>query len=189
MNKTILAAAGAGALAAAAWVGWTADQLQQQDRDLLARWAEVHAAEQAQLSEVPVVLALVDQKTAVDPSVRAGARARCGQLGEFDNGDVLMDDEQRFDRYKQVRAECTGQLFRLMAAVRADPALWSDAHVRGLYQAMTQGQTAVDAARDRYRHALKSYNAQVQGLPTRVAAVVLGYRERPDFVRMAQQGA
>lgn len=189
MNKTILAAAGAGALAAAAWVGWTADQLRQQDRALLARWAEVHAAEQAQFSEVPVVLALIDQTPTVDPGVRAGARARCGRLGEFDNGDVLMDDEQQFDRYKQVRAECTGQLFRLMGAVRADPTLWSDPHVRALNQSLTQGQGAVDAARDRYRQALKSYNAQVHGLPTRAAAVVLGYRERPDFVRLAQQGA
>lgn len=189
MNKTIIFSALAGAVGAAAWVGWTADELRRQDHDVLARWAEVHAAEQAQMSEVPVVLALVDQKSAVDPSVRAGARARCGLLGEFDNGDVLMDDEQRFDRYKQVRAECTGQLFRLMAAVQGEPAVSSDPHVRALGQSLTHGQATVDAARDRYRQALKAYNAQVHRLPTRVAAVMLGYRERPDFVRLAQQGA
>ena len=30
---------------------------------------------------------------------------------------ALIDDAQRFDRYKQMRAECTGSLFRLLAAV------------------------------------------------------------------------
>ncbi len=189
MNKTVIVSALAGALAFAGWVGWTADQLHQQDHEVLARWAQVHAAEQAQFAEVPVVLALADQKSAVDPSVRAGARARCGLLGQFDNADVLMDDAQRFDRYKQVRAECTGQLFRLLAAVHTESAVATDPHVQALGQSLTRGQDSVDAVRAQYRQALKSYNAMVRRLPTRVAAGLLGYQERPDFVRLAQDDA
>lgn len=185
MKTSLIVTGVAAALAVAGWMGWSADQLHRKDQLVLARWAEVHAAEQTQFAEVPVVLALVDQKTGLDPGVHAGARARCGSLGEFDNAAALIDDPQRFDRYKQVRAECTGTLFRLLAAAGAEPAVAQDPHVQSLRQSLTRGQADVDAARERYRQALQAYNAGVQRLPTRVAAAVLGYQERPDFVRWA----
>lgn len=165
-----------------------AQDLQQQDQVVQARWAELHAAELAQFAEVPAVLALADAQPGVDAGLSAGARSRCGQLPQFDDGASLIDDAQRFDRYKQARAECTGALFRLLAALRTVPPLAADSHVQALGRSLTQGQATVDSARDRYRQALSAYNDGVQHLPRGLAARLLGYQERPDFVRYADAG-
>jgi hypothetical protein len=162
MNKTPIALALATAVAVAGFGALAAQDLQQHDQAVLTRWAELHAAEQAQFAEVPAVLALADTP--------------------------LIDDAQRFDRYKQARAECTGRLFRLLAALRGDPLLAADGHVQALGLSLTQGQTSVDGARARYREALAAYNQGVNGLPRGMAAALLGYQERPDFVRHADTG-
>jgi hypothetical protein len=182
MNKTPIALALATAVAVAGFGALAAQDLQQHDQAVLTRWAELHAAEQAQFAEVPAVLALADTPPALD------ARARCGLLAQFDDGTPLIDDAQRFDRYKQARAECTGRLFRLLAALRGDPLLAADGHVQALGLSLTQGQTSVDGARARYREALAAYNQGVNGLPRGMAAALLGYQERPDFVRHADTG-
>lgn len=183
MNKTFSISALVLAVGVAGWIGWTAMELRQQDQVVMARWAELHAAEQMQFSEVPAVLALVDREPGVDANVRAGARLHCNPLAQFESGAALIDDAQRFDRYKQTRAECTGTLFRLLAALRGDPQLTSDGHVQALGLSLTHGQATVDGARERYRQALVVYNQGVRRLPQRMAAALLGYRERPDFVR------
>jgi LemA protein len=189
MKKTPIALVLATTAAVSGFGTLAAQDLQQHDQAVLARWAELHAAEQAQFAEVPAVLTLADTQPAVNVAVRDGARARCGLLAQFDGGAPLIDDAQRFDRYKQVRAECTGALFRLLATLRGDPLLAADGHVQALGLSLTQGQTSVDDARARYREALAAYNQGVNQLPRGVAAALLGYQERPDFVRHANAGS
>ncbi|PTT90912.1 hypothetical protein DBR42_04940 [Pelomonas sp. HMWF004] len=172
--------------AAVAGVGNLAAQdLKQHDQAVLSRWAELHSMERAQFAAVPAVLALADAQPALDPSLRTGARERCGQLAQFDGDAPLIDDAQRFDRYKQARAECTGMLFQLLAALRADPLLAADGRVQSLGLSLTQGQATVDLAREHYRQALATYNQGLHRLPHGMAAALLGYQERPDFVRHA----
>ncbi|WAC75685.1 LemA family protein [Roseateles sp. SL47] len=186
MNRSFVAVAAVASLAVAGWIGWVAEDLRQQDQGVQARWAELHAAEQTQFAEVPAVLALADRQPALDATVKAGARSRCSPLEQLNNGASLIDDAQQFDHYKQVRAECTGTLFRLLAAIHSDPVMSADGHVQALGQSLTHGQAAVDIARERYRQALVAYNRGIRKLPQRLAAGLLGYRERPDLVRYAE---
>lgn len=185
MTKTPIALALVTVAAVAGAVAMAAQDLQRDDQVVLARWAELHSAEQAQFAEVPAVLALADGQSALDVDLRSGAHARCSALAQFDDGAPLIDDAERFDRYKQVRAECTGMLFRLLAALRTDPQLAANGHVQALGQSLTHGQVPVDGARERYRQALAAYNQGVHSAPRGVAAALLGYQERPDFVRQA----
>jgi len=188
MNKTFLALALATATAAAAFLALTARDLERHEQDLLTRWTELHRAEQAQFAEVPAVLALAEVQPALDVAVRSSARSHCSLLAQFDGHSPVIDDARRFDLYKQVRAECTGRLFRLLAALRDDPPLAADSHVQALGRSLTQGQANVDSARERYRQALAAYNEGIQHLPRGLAARLLGYEERPDFVRYADAG-
>ncbi|SEK23102.1 Uncharacterized conserved protein [Roseateles sp. YR242] len=185
MTKTLIILALVFSVGVAGWGSWAAADLRQQDQAVLAGWAELHAAEQTQFAEVPAVLALADREPALDANLRAGAHSRCSPLAQFEGAEALIDDAQGFDRYKQVRAECTGTLFRLLAALRGDAQLSSDGHVQALGLSLTHGQATVDVARARYRQALVVYNQRVHQMPHRLAAAVLGYRERPDFVRYA----
>lgn len=185
MTKTPLVLALAVTAAIAGVGNLAAQDLQQHDQAVLARWAELHSIEQAQFAAVPAVLALADAQPALDPHLRTGARARCSLLATFDGDTPLIDDAQRFDRYKQARAECTGMLFQLLTALRADPQLADDPHVQSLGLSLTRGQAAVDAAREHYRQALATYNQGLHRLPHGMAAALLGYQERPDFVRRA----
>ncbi|UXH77906.1 LemA family protein [Roseateles amylovorans] len=187
MNKTLITFALLSAVGVAGFVTVSAQDLRHDEQTVLTRWADVHAAERAQLAEVPAVLALADRQPGIDARARASARAQCGLLAQLDTDTTLLDDPQRFDHYKQKRAECTGALFRLLANLRSDPSLAADSHVQALFLSLTQGQSSVDAARQRYGQALVAYNRGVQQLPRGIAAAVLGYQERPDFVRYAGQ--
>ncbi len=75
-----------------------------------------------------------------------------------------------------------------LAALRDAPPLAADSHVQALGRSLTQGQATVDSARERYRQALAAYNDGIQHLPRGLAARLLGYEERPDFVRYADAG-
>lgn len=185
MNKTFIIPALVLLAGAAGWIAWAGEDLRQREQSVLARWDELHAAEQRQFVEVPAVLVLADREPALDAGVRAAAHTHCGPLTQFEDGATLIDDAQRFDRYKQARAECTGAMFRLLAVLQGSPLGSSDGHVQALVLSLTRGQATVDGARERYRQALVAYNQRVHGMPHRVAAAVLGYRERPDFVRYA----
>ncbi len=188
MNKTLLTLALLAAAAAGGFAVLTARDLDRREQDVLSRWTELHRAEQAQFAEMPAVLALADAQPALDAAVRTNARSRCSLLAQFDSGGAVIDDARRFDLYKQVRAECTGGLFRLLAALRDAPPLAADSHVQALGRSLTQGQATVDSARERYRQALATYNEGIQHLPRGLAARLLGYEERPDFVRYADAG-
>lgn len=182
MNKTPLVLALTVTVALAALVAAAAQELQQRDQAVLARWADVHAAEQAQFADVPAVLAWANAGHAAHA---VDAHARCSRLAQFEGGGPLIDDAQRFDRYKQTRAECTGMLFQLLAALRSDPQTATHPHVQALGRALTQGQAVVDSARERYRQALAAHHDELDRLPRGLATALMGEMDRPDFVRHA----
>ncbi len=185
MSKIFIAVGALVALSTVGLVTLAGKDLRRDDQAVMARWSDLQAAHQAQFADVPAVLALADSQPTLDARLRAGARSHCGLLAQMEGDPTLVADAQRFDRYKQTRAECTGTLFRVLGQLRADPVLASNGHVQALGSALTQGQTRVDAARERYRQALTVYNQSVSQWPGHLAALVLGYQARPDFVRYA----
>lgn len=157
------------------------NQLQAQDEQVNAAWAEVVNQYQRRADLVPnlvkVVKQYADQEQAIFTEV-AEARARAGSVQITPE---VLNDPNAMARYQEAQAQMGGALSRLMAISERYPDLKSDRLFQDLQAQLEGTENRIAVARKRYIEDVQSYNTSVRQFPTNLTAKVFGLQTKPNF--------
>lgn len=157
------------------------NNLQAQDEQVTASWAEVVNQYQRRSDLVPnlvkVVKQYADQEKEVFTQV-AEARSRAGGITITPE---VLNDPQAMERYAAAQDQMTGALSRLMAVSERYPELKSDALFQDLQAQLEGTENRITVARNRYIQEVQGYNTTVRQFPTNITAKVFGMNPKPNF--------
>ena len=157
------------------------NNLQAQDEQVTASWAEVVNQYQRRSDLVPnlvkVVQQYADQEQEVFTQV-AEARSRAGGITITPE---VLNDPQAMERYAEAQAQMGSALSRLMAVSERYPELKSDALFQDLQAQLEGTENRITVARNRYIQEVQSYNTSVRQFPTNITAKVFGMQAKPNF--------
>jgi LemA protein len=157
------------------------NQLQSQDEQIDAAWAEVLNQYQRRADLIPnlveTVRGFAEQERAVLTGVTE-ARARAGSIQATPE---LLDDPEAFARFQAAQGELTGALSRLLVTVERYPELRSDQNFRDLQAQLEGTENRIAVARNRYIEAVRLYNTTVRSFPSNLTAMVFGHDAKPTF--------
>ena len=157
------------------------NNLQAQDEQVTASWAEVVNQYQRRSDLVPnlvkVVKQYADQEQEVFTQV-AEARSRAGGITITPE---VLNDPQAMERYAEAQAQMGSALSRLMAVSERYPELKSDALFQDLQAQLEGTENRITVERNRYIQEVQSYNTTVRQFPTNITAKVFGMQPKPNF--------
>jgi LemA protein len=163
------------------------NNLQQQDENVKAAWAEVVNQYQRRADLIPNLVNTVKGYAAQEQKVLIGvteARARATSIQV--TPDVLNNPEQ-FQKYQAAQGELTRALSRLMVVVERYPDLKSDQNFRDLQSQLEGTENRIAVARNRYIQAVQSYNVTVRSFPVNLTAKLFGFQVKPNFTVANEQ--
>ena len=173
------------------WIFWLAvlplagcghGALQEQDEALRTAWADMTHECRQRVDLLPSLLSIVarhsDDQSAQILAVNA-ARDRALQIA---TGPGLLDDAVAFADFQAAQSGLSDAVTTMLAATVTDAELQSDADFRDLRAQLEVLERDIAQARDRYRVAVKAYNATVNDFPTNLTAGMFDYEEKPQVV-------
>ena len=93
----------------------------------------------------------------------------------------LINDPQAFAKFQQAQGELSGALSRLLVVSENYPNLKANQGFRDLQAQLEGTENRITVARNRYIKAVQDYNVAVRSFPANLTAMVLGYKEKPNF--------
>ena len=157
------------------------NNLQAQDEQVTASWAEVVNQYQRRSDLVPNLVKVVQQYANQEKDVFtqvAEARSRAGGITITPE---VLNDPQAMERYAEAQAQMGSALSRLMAVSERYPELKSDALFQDLQAQLEGTENRITVARNRYIQEVQSYNTSVRQFPTNITAKVFGLQAKPNF--------
>ncbi len=167
---------------AAALSGCGYNEIQAQDENVKATWAEVLSQYQRRADLIPNIVNTVkgeanfEQET-LTRVVEARAKATSVQATP-----ELVNDPAALQRFTQAQGELSSALSRLLVVVENYPNLKANAGFQELRTQLEGTENRIAIARNRFIKATQAYNVLVRRFPVNLTAMVFGYKERPQFV-------
>ena len=93
----------------------------------------------------------------------------------------LINDPAAFQKFQQAQGELTGALSRLMVVAENYPNLKANQAFRDLQAQLEGTENRITVARNRYIKSVQEYNVTVRSFPSNLTAMVMGYKEKPNF--------
>jgi LemA protein len=157
------------------------NQMQSQDEQINAAWAETLNQYQRRADLIPnlveTVRGFAEQERAVLTGVTE-ARARASSIQATPE---LINDPEAFARFQAAQGDLSGALSRLLVTVERYPELQSDQNFRDLQAQLEGTENRITVARNRYIEAVRQYNTTVRSFPSNLTAMVFGYDPKPTF--------
>ena len=94
---------------------------------------------------------------------------------------VNPSDPAALQQFEQAQASMSSALSRLLVTVERYPELKSDANFRELQTQLEGTENRIAVARKRYIDAIRQYNTLIRRIPVNLTAMVMGYKEKPQF--------
>jgi LemA protein len=157
------------------------NDMQRQDEQIKAAWAEVLNQYQRRADLVPNLVNTVKGFAAQEQKVLIDVTNARAKVGSIQATPELVNDPAAFQKFTQAQGELTGALSRLLAVAEAYPQLKSDANFRDLQAQLEGTENRIAVARQRYIKAVQEYNVTVRSFPTNLTAKLFGFKEKPQF--------
>ena len=171
-------------LVAAFVVGLTGcgyNTFQTTDEQVKASWSEVINQYQRRSDLIPNLVNTVKgeakfEQDTLTKVVEARSRATSIQATP-----ELLNDPAAFQKFQQAQGQLTGALSRLMVVSENYPALRANQGFRDLQAQLEGTENRITVARNRYIKSVQEYNVTVRSFPSNLTAMVMGYKEKPNF--------
>ena len=172
-----------GLAAAVAFVlaGCGYNEIQTRDEAVKAAWSEVLSQYQRRADLVPNLVNTVkgeanfEQET-LTRVVEARAKATSIQVTP-----ELVNDQAALQKFQQAQGELSSALTRLLVASENYPNLKTNQSFQDLRAQLEGTENRIAIARNRYIKAVQDYNVYIRQLPQNLTAMVMGYKEKPQF--------
>ena len=151
------------------------------DEQVKASWSEVLNQYQRRADLIPNLVNTVKGFAQQEKDVLLGVTNARAKVGSIQATPELLNDPQAFNKFQAAQGELSGALSRLLVVSENYPQLKSDANFRDLQAQLEGTENRITVARNRYIKAVQEYNVAVRTFPSNLTAMVMGYKEKPNF--------
>jgi LemA protein len=157
------------------------NELQQNDEQIKAGWAEVLNQYQRRADLVPNLVNVVKGYAAHEKDVLTQVTEARARVGSVQATPELLADPQAFNEFQAAQGELSSALSRLLAVAENYPQLKADGMFRDLQAQLEGTENRIAVARNRYIQAVQNYNVTVRSFPSNITAKVFGFEVKPSF--------
>lgn len=154
--------------------------LMKAEEDINSEWAKVESAYQRRADLIPNLVNTVKGQANFEKETLQAvteARAKATQT-TIDPTNVTEEDMEKFQVAQQ---GVNSALARLLVSVEKYPELKAHEGFLNLQAQLEGTENRINVERNNYNEKVKEYNKQVRELPTKLAAMILGFKTKPQF--------
>ena len=154
---------------------------QTNDEQVKASWSEVINQYQRRADLIPNLVNTVKGEAKFEQDTLTKVIEARSKATSIQATPELVNDPAAFQKFQQAQGELTGALSRLMAVSEKYPNLRANQAFRDLQAQLEGTENRITVARNRYIKSVQDYNVALRTFPSNLTAMVLGYKEKPNF--------
>ena len=151
------------------------------DEQIKASWSEVVNQYQRRADLIPNLVNTVKGEAKFEQDTLTKVIEARSRATSIQATPELINDPAAFQKFQHAQGELTGALSRLMVVSEAYPTLRANQAFRDLQAQLEGTENRVTVARNRYISSVQAYNVTVRSFPSNLTAMVLGYKQKPNF--------
>lgn len=149
-------------------------------------WGNVESAYQRRADLIPnLVNAVKGQANFEKETLTAVIDARSKATAVTINPNTATEDEMA--KFQAAQQDVNSSLSRLLVTVEKYPELKAHEGFLNLQAQLEGTENRINTERNNFNAAVKEYNKQVREMPTKIAAMIMGFKAKPQF--KAEAGA
>lgn len=154
------------------------------EEEINSVWANVETQYQHRSDLIPNLVNTVKGQANFEKDTLTGvveARAKATQT-KIDPSNLT---EEQLELFQQSQNQVGSALSRLLVSVERYPDLKAHEGFMNLQAQLEGMENRINVARNKFNLAAKEYNAKVRTFPTKLAAMIFGFKEKPYFKSVA----
>lgn len=155
--------------------------MQAADEQVKADWSEVVSQYQRRADLIPNLVSTVKGYAAHEQQVLTEVTNARARVGSTQLSDEQLNDPEAMARFQNAQGELSSALSRLLVVSENYPQLKADGLFRDLLSQLEGTENRITVARGRYVQAVQHYNVLIRQFPQNLTAMVLGYKNKPQF--------
>ena len=162
------------------------NDLMRAEEDINSVWGNVESAYQRRADLIPnLVNAVKGQANFEKETLTAVMDARSKATAVTINPNTATEDEMA--KFQAAQQDVNSSLSRLLVTVEKYPELKAHEGFLNLQAQLEGTENRINTERNNFNAAVKEYNKQVREMPTKIAAMIMGLKAKPQF--KAEAGA
>ena len=162
------------------------NDLMRAEEDINSVWGNVESAYQRRADLIPnLVNAIKGQANFEKETLTAVMDARSKATAVTINPNTATEDEMA--KFQAAQQDVNSSLSRLLVTVEKYPELKAHEGFLNLQAQLEGTENRINTERNNFNAAVKEYNKQVREMPTKIAAMIMGFKAKPQF--KAEAGA
>ena len=162
------------------------NDLMRAEEDINSVWGNVESAYQRRADLIPnLVNAVKGEANFEKETLTAVMDARSKATAVTINPDTATEDEMA--KFQAAQQDVNSSLSRLWVTVEKYPELKAHEGFLNLQAQLEGTENRINTERNNFNAAVKEYNKQVREMPTKIAAMIMGFKAKPQF--KAESGA
>ena len=162
------------------------NDLMRAEEDINSVWGNVESAYQRRADLIPnLVNAVKGQANFEKETLTAVMDARSKATAVTINPNTATEDEMA--KFQAAQQDVNSSLSRLLVTVEKYPELKAHEGFLNLQAQLEGTENRINTERNNFNAAVKEYNKQVREIPTKIAAIIMGFKAKPQF--KAEAGA
>lgn len=162
------------------------NDLMRAEEDINSVWGNVESAYQRRADLIPNLVNAVKgqanfEKETLTAVIDARAKATAVSI------DPKTATEEDMAKFQALQQGVNSSLSRLLVSVEKYPELKAHEAFLNLQAQLEGTENRINTERNNYNAAVKEYNKQVREMPTKFAAMIMGFKAKPQF--KAESGA
>ncbi len=162
------------------------NDLMRAEEEINSVWGNVESAYQRRADLIPnLVNAVKGQANFEKETLTAVMDARSKATAVTINPNTATEDEMA--KFQAAQQDVNSSLSRLLVTVEKYPELKAHEGFLNLQAQLEGTENRINTERNNFNAAVKEYNKQVREMPTKIAAMIMGFKAKPQF--KAEAGA
>ena len=160
------------------------NDLMRAEEDINSVWGNVESAYQRRADLMPnLVNTVKGQANFEKETLTAGIDARAKATAITINPNTASEEEMA--KYQAAQQEVNSSLSRLLVSVEKYPELKAHEGFLNLQAQLEGTENRINVARNKFNEAAREYNQKIRTFPTKVVAMIFGFKEKPYFKSVA----
>jgi LemA protein len=169
------------AVAAFVLAGCGYNEIQRRDEGVKAAWAEVLSQYQRRADLVPNLVNTVKGEANFEQETLTRVIEARAKATSIQATPELVNDPAALQKFEQAQGQLSSALSRLLAVSENYPNQRTNQGFQELRAQLEGTENRIAIARNRYIKAVQDYNTYLRQLPQNLTAMVMGYKEKPQF--------
>ncbi|HDR0618678.1 LemA family protein [Pasteurella multocida] len=150
------------------------------EEEIESVWANVESSYQRRADLIPNLVNTVKgqadfEKNTLTQVIEARAKATQTKI------DPANLSEEQLAKFQQNQNEVSSALSRLLVTVEQYPTLKANEGFMNLQAQLEGTENRINVARNKFNEAARGYNQKVRQFPTKLVAILFGFKEKPYF--------